>query len=394
MWPGMGEVAFRAFGQVAVAAAAAKPFGGNAMGNSRRSDSLRCFALAFALSPFALGGAAAHAETISPSVLSYFPKNISELAYADLARTRQFPWFAQFRRQTLPAGFGDLEQFLSSAGIDPSRRIDELVWSLSAESEPSEVAPREVAPSRTQAKSDGVGKAAVNTPAEVRHNSPESEQLLAIALGDFDPEASEALLEKKNVATIDWHGHTLYACGAMRHNFYLVFLDSGTLAFGNPVLLQHMLEVSNGAEESVLSNQALFPLIRKINGSGIFWGALNDAGARAALTQLVPEAANFPDVARLIGKMQAMTISVDGDQQLEADLSVSAAPEAAVSLSQLMQAGLLYRQFQASQDDPQFAKILQNVSITVGGPGIQIRFEISSEQMVSLLQHNTFSAGL
>jgi hypothetical protein len=359
------------------------------MGNLRRSDLLRCFVLALALSLFALGGAAAHAGTVSPSVLSYFPRNISELAYADLAHARQFPWFAQFKRQTLPSGFGELEQFLSSAGVDPQRRIDELVWSLSAESEPGEVAP-----SPTPSKSDGVGRAAVNTLAEVRHNSPESEQLLAIALGDFDPDASEARLQKQNVATIDWHGHTLYACGAMRHNFYLVFLDSRTLAFGNPLLLQQMMEVSAGAQESVLSNQALFPLIHKSNGSGIFWGVLNDAGARAALAQLIPAAANFPEVAKLLGKLQAMTVSVDGDQQLEADLSVSAAPEDAVSLSQIMQAGLLYRQFQASQDDPQFAKFLQNVSITVGGPGIQIRFEISSEQMISLLQHNTFSAGL
>jgi hypothetical protein len=56
-----------------------------------------------------------------------------------------------------------------------------------------------------------------------------------------------------------------------------------------------------------------------------------------------------------------------------------------------MQAGLLFRQFQASQDDPQFARILRNVTIVPGGPGIQITFDITSDQMVSLIQHNTFS---
>jgi hypothetical protein len=70
---------------------------------------------------------------------------------------------------------------------------------------------------------------------------------------------------------------------------------------------------------------------------------------------------------------------------------VSAAGRDAVSPSQLMQAGLLFRQFQASQDDPQFAKILQNVTIAPGGAGIQINFDITSEQMAGLIQHNTFS---
>jgi hypothetical protein len=170
-----------------------------------------------------------------------------------------------------------------------------------------------------------------------------------------------------------------------------MFLDSSTLAFGKASLLEHMLGVRSGGEESVFSNKVLSPLIRKINDGGIFWGVLNDAGTSQALLQLIPEAAKFPDAAKLISKMQNMAISIEGDDELHAELDVSAAPEDAVPLTQLMQAGLLFRQFQASQDDPQFARILRNVTIVPGGPGIQITFDITSDQMVSLIQHNTFS---
>jgi len=188
-----------------------------------------------------------------------------------------------------------------------------------------------------------------------------------------------------------WGSYTFYQCGFNCHDFYFVFLDSGTLAFGKLSLLEQMLEVRSGAQESILSNKVLYPLIHKVNGGGIFWGVLNDAGTRGALLQLLPEAANFPDVSRLISKMTAMTVNIDAGDELNAELDVSAAPEDAVGLAQLMQAGLLFRQFQASQDDPQFAKILQDVTIVPGDAGIHISFDITSDQMVSLIQHNTFS---
>jgi hypothetical protein len=367
--------------------------------NSRRKIS---YPISFVLLPLILAfGTPAYPDSLSQSVLASFPKNISELAYSDFAKARQFPWFAQFKRQTLPTGFGELEHFLSAAGIDPSKQIDEIAWSLSAtnKSTNDDASTRAASQRVTTDPSSGSPDLAKLTPANAsntgdpntQHDLPESDHLLAIALGQFDEQASEAILEQNKVATVSWRGYTLYSCGAFCHNFYVVFLDSSTVAFGQPLLLEHMLEVRSGAEESVLSNKVLFPLIHKINGDGIFWGVLNDAGTHGALLQLLPESGSFPDITKLLSRMRAMTIVVDGDDQLDAELDVSAAPEDAVPLTQIMQAGLLLRQFQASQEDPPFAKILQNVTIVPAGTGIQITFELTSDQMVSLIQHNTFS---
>jgi hypothetical protein len=314
---------------------------------------------------FSLASPRAHADTLSPSILSLFPKNASELAYSDFAHVRQFPWFAQFKRQTLPTGFSELDAFLSSINIDPNRQIDQLAWALIA--------------------SDS--SAVPSSP----HQLPANDDLLGIALGNFDTPSAEALLEKNKTPSIVSAGYTFYPCGPACHGFYFLFLDSGTIAFGKPSLLLQMLQVRSGAQESILANPLLYPLIRQVNGSGIFWGVLNDAGTRAALLQLLPEAGNFPDVSKLISKMHAMTIAIDGQNELDAVLNVSATPDDALQLSQLLQAALLYRQFQTAKDDPQFAKILQNISVVPAGPGLQITFSLTSDQMVSLLQHNTFS---
>ena len=318
------------------------------------------------------------AGTLSQSVISSFPKDISELAYADFAHARQLPWFEQFERQTLPIGFGEIERFLSSAGVKPDQQIDEIAWALMATDDPANLVEHNPQAPGLISKS-------------LHHKLPSSDDLIAIALGDFDAYASEAILDKNKVSKLVWHGHTLYACGSSCHDFYFVFLDSGTIAFGKMILLERMLEVRSGSEDSVLSNPVLFPLIPKVNGGGLFWGVLNDAGTAQALHKLVPEAENFPGVSKLIGKMQAMTIRLEGENELSAELEVSADAKDAVSLAQLMQAGLLFRQFQASQEDPQFAKLLQNVSVLSGGAGVQISLKISSDQMVSLIQHNVFS---
>jgi len=345
-------------------------------------------------------------DSLSPSVVASFPKNISELAYSDFAHARQYPWFAQFKQQTLPTGFNGLEHFLSSAGVNPAKQIDEIAWALMAEDDPADAVKNAPQSSQQNEPTSGATNTAARSaaakngtstngedgePALIHHKLPEADDLLAVALGNFDPDAAEAILEKNKVSSIELNGYTLYACGSFCHDFYFVFLDSSTLAFGKPVLLKHLLEVRSGAEESVLSNQVLFPLIHRVNHGALFWGVLNDAGTAQALHQLIPEAANFPDVSPLISKMRSMTIRVEGDDELNAEFEVSAAGRDAGSLSQLMQAGLLFRQFQASQDDPQFAKILQNVTVAPGGSGIQINFEVTSEQMAGLIQRNTFS---
>lgn len=318
------------------------------------------------------------AGTLSRSVISSFPKDISELAYSDYSHARQLPWFEQFKRQTMPVGFGEIERFLSSVGIKPDQQIDEIAWALMAVDDPADLVERNPQAPGLIRKSP-------------HHKLPSFDDLIAIALGDFDIDASEAILDKAKVTNIVRRGHTLYSCGPSCHDFYFVFLDSGTIAFGKVSLLEHMLEVRSGSEDSVLSNPVLFPLIHKVNGVGLFWGVLNDACTAQALHRLIPEAENFPDVSKLITQMQAMTLSFEGDNELSAELEVSAEAQDANLLAQLMQAGLLFRQFQASQEDPQFAKLLQNVSVSSGGPGVQISFKISSDQMVSLLQHNVFS---
>jgi hypothetical protein len=182
-------------------------------------------------------------------------------------------------------------------------------------------------------------------------------------------------------------------CELQRHVF--LFLDSNTMAFRRRELLGRMLAVRSGEEEGVFADQAMLPLIQQANGAGIFWGVLNSAGARMAIRQLVPEASQFPESGKLLARMKAPIVSVKGTSSRDADFPmISDSPQATTILSQLMQAGLVVRRYEAGQGNPALAQIRDSIQITANGNGLDVSFSISNGQANLLIAHNLFSMKL
>lgn len=308
---------------------------------------------------------ALRAASLSANVLGMFPKNIAEFAYADLTEARKFSWYPQFKSQSLPPRFSELEQFLASAGIKPNSQIEGLAWALGS----------------ADMDSDSRSKSV-----------PDTDHVVGVALGSFDPAAANEIFKSGKVTGFEFHGFTVYPCGSPCNDLYITFIDSSTIAFGQRSLLERLIEARGGAEDSLLQNDQLFPLINQANGRGIFWGVLNSSGTRQAIHQIVPAAADFPQASKLIDRMTALVITIEGSSDFEAHLeALSGSPEDSATLAQLIQAALLLRQYQASQSDSALSSMLQSVRIAPTGNGLDISFSASSDQIVSLIQHNAFA---
>jgi len=312
-----------------------------------------------------LGVATLRAGTLSVDVIAMFPKNTAEFAYANLKEARRFPWYAQFKSQTLPIRFSDLEHFLASAGVDDNSQIDELAWSLSS----------------------GDSASGSND-----KSAPDSNDVLGVALGNFDPDAAKSFLKSHKIHGIDYRGYTLYPCASC-DDLSVVFIDSSTVAFGQLRLLQQLIEVRVAANDSLIQNEKMFPLISQVNGRGIFWGVLNPGGTHQAVRQIVPEAAQFPQASKLLNKLQGIVISIQGTADLDVHFQlISSWPDDAATISQLLQAGILLRQFDAKNSDPDLAPLLASVRVVPNGEGLEVSLAVSSDQLVSLIKRNTFSA--
>jgi len=312
----------------------------------------------------------ARAGRLGTDVIALFPKNIGEFAYADLKKARSQKWFPQLQEQMIPEKFKQFEKFLASAGVDPNSQVEELAWGLVAEGLTS--------------KTEGAGSSAV----------PTGEEVVGVALGTFNPSSTEAYFKQQKLPTFKARGYTLYSFGSGTgaNDLFFLFIDSNTAAFGHREVLEKMVEVRFGAEEGLLTNDQLFPLINEANGSGIVWAVLNPAYTRLAMQQLAPEVEQFPEAAKLVARMQNLIINVDASSGIDGKFqAVCGSTEDANTLGQLLQAGFLYKRYQAQKENPELADLLDQAKIVPAGDRVTLRMSLSDDQMTSLIRKNTFA---
>ena len=312
----------------------------------------------------------ARAGRLGTDIIALFPKEIGEFAYADLKKARSQKWFPQLQEQMLPDRFRQFEKFLASAGVDPNSQVDELAWGLVAEG--------------ISAKGEGIGSTEV----------PTGDEIVGVALGTYNPNSTGAFFKQQKLSTVKARGYTLFAfgTGSGANDLFFFFIDSNTAAFGHRAVLEKMIEVRFGSEEGLLGNDRLFPLINEANGGGVVWAVLNPAYTRLAIQQLAPEVQQFPEAAKLVARMQNMIINVDASSGIDGKFqAVCGSPDDANMLGQLLQAGFLYKRYQAQKDNPDLAQLLDQARVTPAGDRVTLRMSLSDDQMASLIRKNTFA---
>jgi hypothetical protein len=300
----------------------------------------------------------ASAGSLSPAITGMFPKEVGELAYADLKSARQYPWFPQLREQLLPSRFREFEEFLASAGVDPNSQVDELAWGTIAASERG------------------------------------GEEIVGVALGAFNPSSSEERFKQQKLPMFKVHGYHLYAFGSGTgpSDILFMFIDSNTAAFGHRAALEELIDVRMGVTDSLLMNDQFFPLINEANGSGIIWAVLDQHYTHVAVEQLLPQANQFPQAATILSRMRAMIINVEADSGVDVHFqAVCNSTDDANLLAAVLQAGLLYRRYQEAKTHPELADALDQVNVAPSGDRLIVEAPVSQDQLLSLIQTHAFA---
>ena len=309
----------------------------------------------------------AKAGGIGADTIALFPKNTGEFGYVDMKKARTMKWFPALEQQIIPERFRQFEKFLASAGVDPNQ-VDELVWGLVPD---------------VIAKSDK----------GVASGVPSSELTVGIAMGNYNPDSTEAYFKQQKLPTTKLDTFTLFAfgSGAGSGDLYFFFLDSGKAVFGHKALLEKLIDIRQGREDGLLRNTDMYNLINEANGTGLVWAVLDPGYTRLAMSQLAPEVQQFPEAAKLLQNMKSMILSATAGSGDDAKVqAVCGNTQDANTLSQLMTAGLLYKKYQA-KDNPDLGQLLDQAQISPSGDRIEIRMSVSDDQMSSLIRKNTFA---
>ena len=319
----------------------------------------------------------ARAGSLSSSILGMLPKNLGEVGYADLRSARRAAWFPQFEAQVLPLRFERFQEFLRSAGLDVDKQVEEIAWAAALPPKPP--SGKTSAPAGDQA-----------APAQ----KFSGEQVVGIALGSFTPDVTAQFFTKQKLPSVTVRGYTLYAFGSgvSAGDLFFFFLDSNTVAFGHREILEALIGVRFGDEESFLENDTLSPLVDEVNGQGTLWVALDSEYARTSIGRLMPEVEQYPGAASLLARVKGMTASLQIDTGLDSQVIPHCGSASdALTLAQLLQAGLLYKRYQAAQNNPDVARAIDATSVSADGDHLKIRTQLSDDLLSALLKSSGFS---
>ncbi|HET6144401.1 MAG TPA: hypothetical protein VFE02_12905 [Candidatus Acidoferrales bacterium] len=308
----------------------------------------------------------ARAGSVGSDILTMFPKDSGELAYANLKEARAFPWFNQLKEQMLPPKFREFETFLSSAGIDPNTQVTELTWALVPSKSSSDTA---------------------------AGNVPTMDQIVGVALGQFNPASAEAYFASKKLPIVKVRTFSLFAFGGGSgpNDLFFFFIDSNTAAFGQRQQLEKMIGIRYGEGQGLYANTDFSALVDQANGSGTVWAVLSPAYTRLAMQQLVPETSQFPAAAQLTSKLKAMTISIKGSSGVDAKFeAVCGSADDANTFAALLTAGLMYRKYQVGNSNPELGALLDSAQVAPAGDRLDVKLSLTDDQMQSLIKRNTF----
>jgi hypothetical protein len=317
----------------------------------------------------------ARAGSLSSSVLGMLPKNLGEVGYADLKTARQASWFPQLQAQILPLRFQRFEEFLRSAGVDPDKQVEEVVWAVAS------------SPKQAPAGAPGGAQApGADAPPPQKYSG---EEVVGIALGSFTPDITEQFFKKQKLPSVSVRGYTLYAFGSgvSPGDLFFFFLDSNTAAFGHREMIEALIGVRFGDEESFFKNDTLSPLVEEVNGQGTLWVALGQEYAHTSIERLMPEAAQFPGATDLLGRVKGMTATLQTSSGLDAQVTPHCgSTNDAITLAQLLQAGLMYRRYQAAQNNPDLTRVIDSTSVSADGDHLRIRTQLSDDAVSTLMK--------
>lgn len=302
-------------------------------------------------SPGVLLGGTPSAEVM----IGMFPKNVDEVAYVDLRQARAFSWFSQLEDKLLPERFLYFEKFLRAVGVNRDGRVDEVAWGLVG--------------GDAAAKDKGV---------------------VGVALGNFDPNATQAYFRSLKLPAFTVHNLHFYGFGGGTGPTDLVFgfLDVNTAAFGQRRDVEKLIAVFYGEEQSLFSNKQMAPLITRADGSAAAWMVLDAPYARLALRQFLPQTAQLPQMAALLGALRALSVQVNAGDEVEADFeALCAAPNTpdTLTLAVLLRIGMMYQRSKIASSNPELAALFNSARVASSADRIDVHLALSEDKVGGLI---------
>ena len=292
--------------------------------------------------------AAALAMPLGGTTRTVIPSDIQQIISVDYRALKNSDAAMAMKKQLLPPALKTFEEALKGVGIDADKDVDQLTF------------------------------ASYRVNKQVR--------IVGIAAGDFSATKVLKRIKLNKIKPVKYREASIYP---MTGGMQMVFLDDGSLLFGDVAAVKGALDARDGYTSTVDANSQFVDMIGSVD-SGTVWSVLDQEGTQNMLRSALGDASKLADYdtmkKRLLGSRYTMNFS-DG---VKFDLDVVTSDSiTAATLSSLVKAGMLYRKVTAS---PVEKTALDNVTVNSDSSDLQFHFKTDEKQFQSLLHSDLFAA--
>jgi hypothetical protein len=285
---------------------------------------------------------------LSNAARTAIPAEIQQLIAVDYRALNNSPTALQLKDKVLPQPLKDFEAALKSAGVNPDKDVEQLVF----------------ASCRLK---DGI-------------------RVIGVAQGEFAGKTIMARLNKQKIKGKKYRTATIYP---MSGGMSMTLIDDYTMIFGTEAAVMTALDARDSQIRSLNSNTTMTDMMTPVQDEAV-WSILDDKGTQTMLKSALGDAAQLADYDMVKNRLVGSRYAIKFENGFNFDLDVITSDSlTAATLSSILKAGVMLRQTTAN-DSEKLA--LSSVKVTSDSRDLKLKFEADNTKFQALLKSDLFAA--
>ena len=279
------------------------------------------------------------------------PHDLQQLVVIDYRAMQNSSTAMELRDRVMPPDLKQFAEALQKSGLNDNHDVDQLAFALF----------------RVKGSTDQL-------------------DTVGIAQGQFDTDDILAHLRKMAKPAV-LRTNRIYPMG--RTGMVLCFVDPSTMLFGSSSAVKQTLDVRDGYAPSMLTNSPMMDAMKTIDYEPL-WSILDQTGTQTMMRQILGQAGSVADFDSVRKRLSSSWYGMDFEHGVKFDLTIATGDAfAAVTVSSLLNAAVLYRKMSGSDTEKQ---ALAATDISASAGQLSVHFATSDTGFDSLMKSTLFQS--
>jgi hypothetical protein len=297
-------------------------------------------------------GLSAHAAQLTGDARAVIPHDVQQLVVIDYRAMQNSSAAMELRDRVMPPDLKQFDDALRKSGLNENHDVDQLAFALF----------------RVAGSDDELAT-------------------VGVAQGQFDLPSIMANFRKQKIVPKAIRTNRTYPLG--KTGFVLSFVDPSTMIFGSPEAVKASLDVRDGINPGMLTNNTIMDAMRSVDYQPL-WSVLDKKGTEVMMKQLLGEAGSIADYESVRKRLQSSWYGMDFQHGVKFDLTIATGDTfAAATVSSLLSAAIIYKRM-SGNDTEKAALSATDISSSSGQ--LTIHFAASDNDFASLLNSSLFQS--